>query len=170
MEQAGRADSTSLNPHVKIWDDTLKSALCYALVNLQGGDGGALVAIASSHAEAASRCKALDEHLKQKATISLTWDDVALDGRGVFGETILHVAFLLKNRELIAFLVERFSQKAWRPHATKKFLDASYTHELYKGPLLLRFSALQCDFTSSLVVYRWDSCLRRGLHALCNRR
>ena len=146
---------------VRIWDDARENPLCYSLVNL--GSGGALVSIAASHSDAALRSKALDEHLTKTVgvkmsdglTLVTTWDKVALDGRGVFGETILHVAFLLKNRVLLAFLVERYSQKAGRMHATKRFLDAAYTHELYKGPPLLRFVALECAVKSA--VWPWDT-------------
>jgi hypothetical protein len=155
VEQMGLRASDSKD--VRIWDDARENPLCYSLVNL--GSGGALVSIAASHSDAALRSKALDEHLTKtvglKTSNALTWDDVALDGRGVFGETILHVAFLRKNRELVAFLVERYSQKAGRLHATKKFLDAAYTHELYKGPPLLRFVALECALKSA--VWPWDT-------------
>ena len=144
---------------VRIWDDARKNPLCYSLVNPKSESGGALVSIAASHSDAALRSKALDEHLTKTVGLqtsnALTWDDVALDGRGVFGETILHVAFLRKNRELVAFLVERYSQKAGRLHATMKFLDAAYTHELYKGPPLLRFVALECALKSA--VWPWDT-------------
>jgi hypothetical protein len=136
--------------HVKVWNNAKDAPLCYALINLEGGE---LVRIADRHTDAALRRKALEAHMKQPCDdAGMTWDEVARRGRGIYGETILHVAFLLSqmmenghtwstpcvhHRELIAFLVERYSQKGGCAYAAEKFLDAPYTHPYYKGAPLI---------------------------------
>ena len=79
---------------------------------------------------------------------NITWNDVAMNGRGTVGETILHLCFLLNtppHQRLIKILVPWFGNhgkhRLYRDENSNPYLDVPYSGPLYEGEVRVDISS-----------------------------
>jgi len=79
----------------------------------------------------------------------ITWAEVALNGRGSEGETVLHLCTLLgtdAHANVVRYLLTRFGgETAMEEGQQVQFCNAAYTGSLYRGEVALHIAAVSND-------------------------